>query len=311
MKTYKLTIFGVKETTKIIAEHLYHAGIPVDLMVSIASSVLEKNEVSNYMDLADTARRIGADFICVSDYSLQHLKDDFFDKNAFELGIVYGWQRLIPEYIINKFKDGLFGFHASPDLLPKGRGRSPLNWGVILGKTKLYNHLFKYAPEADAGDVYSITPFMITPHDTVLTLLYKSLFIAKQETVRLIHDINAGNFTLTPQTGASYFFPKRSPKDGLIDFKTSSTDDIVNLVRGVTKPFPGAYCFTDQGEKIVVFEAWAFDDIMDFSRFEPGEVIDNLYKMPVVKTVDGSLIIKQYEGRALYPKDRLVSYELK
>ena len=309
MKKYKVTLFGVKETTRIIAEHLYNSGINVDLIVSIDKSIVEKNVVSDYLDLASTAKLIHAEYYCAKDYKLNQLEDDFFQHNDFEIGLVYGWQRLIPEPIISKFSKGLFGFHASPDLLPKGRGRSPLNWGILLGKTELYNHLFRYVSKADAGDIYSITKFDILPHDTILTLLYKSLLIAKNETLRLIEDINVGPLKLTPQKGEPYFLPKRSPNDGLIHFDTSPTRDIINLIRSTTKPFPGAFCFTQQGKKLIIWDAWEFDKCIDFSRFQAGEVIDNLYNMPIIKTNDGSIILKNYEGGSLRPKDKLVSQQ--
>ena len=233
--------------------------------------------------------------------------DEFFEKNTFQLGIVYGWQRLIPDEMISQFPQGLFGFHASPERLPRGRGRSPLNWGMILGKTALYNHCFKYNSHADAGDIYSITAFEITQHDTILTLLYKSLLIAKKEIVRLIDDVNKGTLTLSPQKGEPSFFEKRTEEDGLIDFKTGITADIINLIRGVTTPFHGAYCFKENAQKIVIFEAWAFDHVMDFSKYKPGQVIDNIYNLPVVKTTDGSIIIKKYEGEVLMPNEQLIS----
>ena len=305
MKTYKITLFGVKETTKLIAEHLYHSGVKVDLIISIDKAISKKNAISDYLDLKMTAEIIGAEYYQVKDYSLNQGDEDFFQNNQFELGIVYGWQRIIPQKIMVKFNQGLFGFHASPDRLPKGRGRSPLNWGIILGKTVLYNHFFRYVSEADAGDIYSVTKFAITPHDTILTLLYKSLLIAKKEVVRLVEDINSGKVKLTSQHGTPYFFPARKPEDGLIHFETSKTKDIVNLIRGVTKPFPGAFCFTSQGEKIIIWDAWEFDALIDFSRYQLGEVIDNLYNMPVIKTKDGSIILKNYEGRTLLPHDQL------
>lgn len=307
MKTDKITLFGVKETTKIIADYLYQQGIKVDLIVSIATSVVEKNTVADYLNLEDTAKSIGADYYPANDYALKHTEDDFFQNNNFELGIVYGWQRLLPEHIITKFSKGIFGFHASPDLLPKGRGRSPLNWGIILGKTVLYNHLFNYVPTADAGDIYSVTKFSITTHDTILTILYKSLLIAKREFVSLIHDTDAGLLKLIPQEGDGYLFPKRSPEDGLICFEENSTKDIVNLIRGVSTPFSGAYCYTSDGKKITIWEAWEFDNLIDFSEYQPGEVIDNLYAMPVIKTKDGSIILKNYEGEILKPTNKLVS----
>lgn len=309
MKNYKITLFGVKNTTKIIAEHLHNNGIKVDLIISIDKSVLKTTLIADYMDLKNTAKAIGAEYYCVNDYTLKQLDDHFFQNNEFQLGIVYGWQRLIPESIINQFSQGLFGFHASPYLLPRGKGRSPLNWSIILGKTVLYNHLFKYSSAADSGDIYEVTEFAITPHDTILTLLYKSLIIAKKELLKLIHDANNASITLFPQQGESSFFPKRSPKDGLIHFETQTTEEIINLIRGVTKPFSGAFCFTTQGKKILIWEAWEFDNLLDFSHFNAGEIIDNLYAMPIIKTIDGSIILRNYEGAVLLPNDKLVSEE--
>ena len=307
MKTYPISLFGVKETTQVIANHLYNNGIKVDLIISIDPSVAKKNDIANYVSLELTAKLIGADYYCVKDYTLNNISDRFFQDNQFELGIVYGWQRLIPEHIMSQFHQGIFGFHASPDILPKGRGRSPINWSIILGKTTLYNHCFRYAVNADSGDIFSITPFEIMPHDTILTLLYKSLITAKREIIRLIHDIKHHKLQLMPQEGDGYFFPKRNPQDGLIQFEHHSTKEIVNLIRGVTKPFSGAFCFTESGKKITIWEAWEFDYTIDFSMYSPGAVIDNLYGFPIIKTKDGSLIIKDYDGYVLMSDNRLYS----
>lgn len=305
MKKYKLVLFGVKETTKIIAQYLHDNYLQVDLIISIDPSILTKTDIANYCDLQETARVIGADYYCVTDYSLKSLEDNFFQENEFDLGIVYGWQRLIPDSIIGRFHTGIFGFHASPELLPKGRGRSPLNWGIILGKTRLFNHLFRYARDADSGDIYSIREFAINPQDTILTLLYKSLIVSRQEIIKLIRDVDTGTLKLTSQSGESYFFPKRTPEDGLIDFRARTTKEIVDLIRGVTKPFPGAFCFNQQGDKITIWEAWPFDQLIDFSAYQSGEVIDNLYNRPIIKTIDGSLIVIDYDGGLLLKKERL------
>ena len=245
MTEYNIVIFGVKETTKIIIEYLYDRGVKIDLIISIKPCVVLDNNIADYVDLEPVATRVGAEFYCVNDYSLENLEDNFLINNHFNLGIVYGWQRLIPAKVIKQFKHGVFGFHASPEILPKGRGHSPLNWGIILGKTVLYNHCFRYQSRADSGDIYSITPFEINGHDTIRTLLYKSLVIAKQDLINLTDDIKHNKLQLTPQKGKPYFFPKRTPDDGLIHFESSSTNEIINLIRGVTHPFAGAFCFTE------------------------------------------------------------------
>jgi len=131
--------------------------------------------------------------------------------------------------------------------------------------------------------------------------------IAKKELVRLIHDAKIGVLTLSTQTGPSSHFLKRTPTDGLIDFSSQTTQDIVNLIRGVTRPFPGAFCFSARGKQVTIWEAWAFDSVLDFSAYHIGEIIDNLYDMPIVKTNDGSIILKEYEGETLVPHDLLSS----
>ena len=173
----------------------------------------------------------------------------------------------------------------------------------------MYNHCFRYESLADAGDIYSITPFEITPHDTILTLLYKSLCMAKHDIIRLLDDIHHNALVLTPQRGDSSYFPKRSPDDGLIDFNTSTTADIINLIRGVSEPFSGAFCFKSCGTRITIYEAWPFDSLIDFSKHTPGQVIDNIYHLPIVKTIDGSIIIKRYQGSSLNPPDQFMTHK--
>ena len=45
-----------------------------------------------------------------------------------------------------------------------------------------------------------------------------------------------------------------------------------------------------------VWEAHPFDEMIDFSAYAPGEVIDVFDGKPVVRTVDGSLLIDRYES---------------
>ncbi len=49
-------------------------------------------------------------------------------------------------------------------------------------------------------------------------------------------------------------------------------------------------------EKVTVWEVHPFDEMIDFSAYAPGEVIDIFDGKPVVRTVDGSLLIDRYES---------------
>ena len=100
--------------------------------------------------------------------------------------------------------------------------------------------------------------------------------------------------------------------DGKVDFK-GRTRDIYNLIRGVAAPFPGAFAYVvkkgneypqntedletlkEQYSKITIWEAHPFDEMMDFSEYAPGEVVDIFDGKLIVRTVDGSLLIDRYE----------------
>ena len=73
------------------------------------------------------------------------------------------------------------------------------------------------------------------------------------------------------------------------------TRDIYNLIRGVAAPFPGAFAYIGD-KKVTIWEAKPFDEMIDFSEYQPGEVIDIFDDKPVVRTVDGSLLITKYDA---------------
>ena len=158
-----------------------------------------------------------------------------------------GWQRLIPKYILENFKHGVFGFHASPLGLPFGKGRSPANWSMILGFQQVYSHFFQYNEKADDGFIYSTKKLDILPWDNIFTLKQKILFHQMNSIEKLLNDYSNNNIKLSNQdkTLPETFFPKREPSDGKIDL-TKSTEKIFNLIRGCTKPFPGAFLYYDK-----------------------------------------------------------------
>ena len=100
------------------------------------------------------------------------------------------------------------------------------------------------------------------------------------------------------------WYEKRTAADGKLDFH-KKTRELYDLIRGVTRPFPGAFAFC--GDRMVtIWSAHPFDEMLDFSEYAPGEVIDVFDGKPIVRTVDGSLLIDEYEcERALAGGDLL------
>ena len=130
----KIVYFGVNTTALNILKRI---NLSRDLLITIDLDKAIKLKVTDYND-----HLLDLDFAGiynVKKYSLKSETDEnFFKSYNGNLGIVIGWNRLIPLSIIKSFKYGILGFHGTPYGLPKGRGRSPVIWSIVLGEKKYH-----------------------------------------------------------------------------------------------------------------------------------------------------------------------------
>ncbi|MDR2889483.1 MAG: hypothetical protein LBV33_06565 [Lachnospiraceae bacterium] len=293
---YEVTVFGVKDTSETIVEYIHQNIRPVNLVITIGAAVTKKNQVAGYKGLAVLTERYGIPVFEADSYFLTDDKtQQFIRENEFELGISMGWQRLMPASVLERFEQGVFGFHGSSGYLPFGRGRSPLNWSLILGDTRFNLNLFRYDEQADSPNVFATEMFSLTPHDDIRTAQYKNMIAAKNLIRKLLQAYRERNIVVRTQSrDMDSWYNKRTAEDGKIDFR-NRTREIYNLIRGVTAPFPGAFAYLNS-EKVIIWSARPFDEMMDLSAYAPGEVVDVFDGKPVIRTVDGSLLIDRYES---------------
>ncbi len=294
---YRLAVFGVKDTSENIVEFIHKNICPVDLVITISREVLNRNQVSGFKGLSVLTEKYGIPVFEADSYFLTDEKTrKFMEENEFEIAISMGWQRLIPKDVLDKFQYGVYGFHGNCGYLPFGRGRSPLNWSIIQGDTRFNLNLFRYDENADSPNVFSTEMFSLTVHDDIRTAQYKNMICSKNLIRKLLKAYEEKNIQIRQESkDFDSWYMKRTASDGKIDFR-GRTRDIYNLIRGVAAPFPGAFAMC-AGEKVTVWEAHPFDEMIDFSAYTPGEVVDVFDGKPVVRTVDGSLLIDRYECR--------------
>lgn len=302
---YDTCIIGAKDTTLKLVSHLLDLGHSVDLIITVeAFGDIDTSKIAGYQNFREFACANSIELFEVSEYAMNDSRTKaFFSNNTFGIAICMGWQRLIPKPILDCFNHGVFGFHGSCGYLPYGRGRSPLNWSIIIGDTRFILNMFKYDEHADSPNIFQQRQFEITPFDTIRTLQYKNLITAFEMADQLLHACRFGSIDISLAThDPDSFYPKRTPDDGKIDFGMK-TRDIYNLIRGTTRPFPGAFCFdSETGERVTIWRAVPFDQVLDFSQYAPGEIIDVFDCNIVLRTIDGSLIIYEYETDAVLSK---------
>lgn len=294
---FKVVVFGVKDTTEHIVEFIHNQLCPVDLVMTVGRAVTEKNQISGYQELSILTKKHDIMVFEADNYDLSDEKTlKFLAENEFEIGISMGWQRLIPKVVLDRFSYGIFGFHGNSGYLPFGRGRSPLNWSIILGDSRFNLNLFRYDEKADSPNIFATEMFSITAHDDIRTAQYKNMICSKNLIRKLLAAYKEGHIAIRQDSkDFDSWYDKRTAADGKIDFR-QRTREIYNLIRGVAAPFPGAFAMLGE-EKVIIWEAHPFDEMIDFSGYAPGEVVDVFDGKPVVRTVDGSLLIDRYESR--------------
>jgi methionyl-tRNA formyltransferase len=144
---------------------------------------------------------------------------------------------------------GALNLHGS--LLPKYRGRVPVNWAVIKGERETGATLHYMTAKPDAGDIVAQQTVPILIDDTAFDVFGKVTVAAEIVLDRALPGLLAGTAPRTPQDlSLGSYFGGRKPEDGRIDWNRGAAE-IHNLVRGVAPPYPGAFCEV-QGRRVRV-----------------------------------------------------------
>jgi UDP-4-amino-4-deoxy-L-arabinose formyltransferase/UDP-glucuronic acid dehydrogenase (UDP-4-keto-hexauronic acid decarboxylating) len=151
------------------------------------------------------------------------------------------YRHLVRPEILDIPKAGCLNLHGS--LLPKYRGRAPINWVLVNGEEETGVTLHYMTPRADDGDIVAQEKIAIHDEDTALTLHRKVTLTAEKLLDDILPRIKKGSAPRIPQDHhQATTFGARRPADGEIQwFKTAR--EVRNLVRAVTRPFPGAFSF--------------------------------------------------------------------
>lgn len=266
MSERRIAVFGCKSTTRFMLDAVLERA-PVSLLVTISPELAARNAVADYEDLRAYAAEKGIDCLVAADYGLKAPEDaTAIGEKGVDIAFVIGWQRLIPSTVLEGLSVGAFGMHGSAEDLPKGRGRSPMNWSLIEGRTEFHTNLFRYDAGVDSGAVLDSFTFHVRPEDTAETMHFKNALAMKRLVYRNLDDLLRGEVKLRPQGDATpTYYPKRTPDDGIIDWRTDLVE-IERFIRAVAPPFDGAFTFID-GKKLFIRRAAVFeDDSVDYGQ---------------------------------------------
>ena len=148
------------------------------------------------------------------------------------------YRHMLPTPLLALAARGAYNMHGS--LLPKYRGRVPINWAIIHGETETGATLHEMASKPDAGAIVAQTSVPVLPDDTALDVFVKVTVAAEQTLWRVLPDLIAGRAPrLVNDLAIGSYFGGRKPEDGRIAWSAGAAK-IHDLVRAVAPPYPGA-----------------------------------------------------------------------
>lgn len=207
-----------------------------------------------------------------------------------DLLFVVGLSQLVGRELLAIPRRGCIGFH--PTCLPQGRGRAPIAWLVLEGRSGSAT-FFLMDENADSGPVLAQTSFFVDENS------YASDVIARMEIAidcaldewlpRLLN----GEWNPHQQDHVdATFYGKRTPEDGWIDWALPAKE-IYALIRAASYPHPGAYTFVDD-HKLIIWRA-ELETNMRFRGTIGRVLLNNRDKGWLVQTGQDLLWIQKYE----------------
>ncbi|MDX6324995.1 MAG: methionyl-tRNA formyltransferase [Nocardioidaceae bacterium] len=245
------------------------------------------------VDLAGRAASEGIPVMRTDDINAPSVVDDIARLEP-DLLVVAGWTRLLGDALLRVPRRGCVGFHAS--LLPRHRGRAPVNWAIILGEREAGNTMMLLDAGVDTGVIVDQEPIPIGPDDTCATVYDAVGAAGARMLLRHLPALLAGQAPRVPQDPhAGDLLPKRTPEMGVLDW-ARSPHEVHDWVRALTRPYPGAFTSLD-GERVWV---WATRDPARHQVDQPpGTVLDvdaDSRGGFRVATEGGSVVVREVAG---------------
>ena len=190
-----------------------------------------------------------------------HLAPSFNDDSVYEairalnpdFLFSFYFREMIQARVLDLPRLGAYNLHGS--LLPKYRGRAPINWVLVKGETETGVTLHTMTPKPDDGDIVAQARLAIDWDDTALSLTRKAADAGRALVREAVPGLVDGTAHRINQRtlGPSTYFGGRKPADSRLDF-AMTVQEAFNQIRAVADPWPNAILETNRGSVKV---AWA------------------------------------------------------
>jgi methionyl-tRNA formyltransferase len=214
---------------------LLSAGVEVPLVVTTKD---DPKETQWFASTAVMAADYGLTVVTPDDVNTPELEQTVTELRP-DFVFSFYFRSMIGANLLKAARLGALNIHGS--MLPRYRGRAPVNWAILHGERETGATLHYMNARADAGDIVDQLAVPILENDEARDIFGKVTVSAEIILARSLPGLITGTAPRLPQQlQAGQYFGRRRPEDGRIDWAAGARD-IHNLVRAVAPPFPGAF----------------------------------------------------------------------
>lgn len=245
MATTRAVVFAYHDVGVRCIKVLLSAGVEIPLIVTTKD---DPNETQWFASAAALAEEYGLPVVTPDEVNTAELERTVADLHP-DFVFSFYFRSMIGAPLLSAGRLGALNIHGS--LLPRYRGRAPVNWAILHGEKETGATLHYMTARADAGDLVDQMAVPILENDEAREVFGKVCFAAEIILARSLPGLISGTAPRIPQNlEDGKYYGRRRPEDGRIDW-TRSAREIHNLVRAVAPPFPGAFGQVD-GERWMI-----------------------------------------------------------
>ncbi|WP_419742883.1 methionyl-tRNA formyltransferase [Paraclostridium dentum] len=259
--------------------------------INVVGVVVSKNDNDWYRGVDEVAYKFNLNLYEEKNINDQNFLNKIKSLNL-DLIVCVNFDQILKKDIINLPTIGCINTHAS--LLPKYRGRAPLNWAMINGEQYSGVTVHFIDEGIDTGDIILQEKIKIDEDDYISDLLNKVKNTYPKIVLNAIQSLKNNNINLIkPDLSKGFYVNKRTKDDGKIDFSKPSKD-IINFIKAISKPYPGAFLYNNN-KKIIIWRARLDYNISpQYESLDIGTVVFN-NSNSLIKLKDAMLIVTDYE----------------
>ena len=260
----KAVVFAYHEVGARCLQALLDGGVDVQLVITHTD---DPNERIWFTSVAELATKAGIPVITPESASEPDVQQRIA-AIAPDYIFSFYYRQMIPMSVLNLARIAPLNMHGS--LLPKYRGRVPINWAVLHGESETGATLHVMAEKPDAGDIVAQQAVPIGPDETAGEVFAHVTAAAAQTLAGVLPQLLKREVPRRPNNLAEgSYFGGRKPEDGRIHWNQTAAQ-VYNLIRAVAPPYPGAFAdiqTTSGIQRITVNAARRLDTLFDL---KPG-----------------------------------------